>query len=983
MKLSKFLAVAVGLAALSALSGGFGRSFCYAQVAEVPVLADADAPNAAEEGNAGNDLTAPLPAGSSAGAYEPTAAERNCTPSAATLKLAENGKARVPIVIAQRAGPETKRAAGELAEFLNRITGATFEVQTPDGLKYDYKPYAGPRKGSKQVLAERQAAAALEAAHALKPAEVLAPTGIVLGTAEEWQIPDELKEGLAMRGVYHGHEAYAIRTQPTRLLLLGAQNRGVVHAVYRLLHELGCRWFATGAHWDVIPQMTDLKFGRDITDRPSIGTRMIAFMDSVKDKEERVDQGNWCRRNGIGASFGSNTGHAWHRIADENNTILLEHPEYFAEVGGKRIVPTTIGKDGKKRINGVFSKFELGNPVVRKMFVDHALNYFRRNPEAEMVSLSPTDGGGFSQSEESRKLGSISDAVYGMVNEVAREVAREFPGKMVGCYAYRETAGPPSFPLESNVYVEVATLFNMSDYSTEQLMEMWPTRVKNMGVYRYFSYYDAGGSDMPGGPISSIEWTRSAIRGDYRHNVAAIFAQSSNAFAMQMRGYLVATRLMWNPEADVDAILADFYDKAYGPAAAPMKRFHERVGRDRKKEINLYVLGAAFRDVDEATRLAKNRPDVLARLSDLKQYLRWTHLRHILAGTPSGTPPLNVKFRENYVAMMRTAAAMAPTYMAQWNMVAKMSGRPHAARLKDISYIISYQRANSQYAKIPGDRKAPNLWDGFTPPTLDSIEADFQASLKLLPTRDIPEREFNLTDLVPVVFPPSPALRSAAPQTNAPAAADASKRREYYQGSTPLYMFYSFQGEPIEVELQAGARGKQGMAKWRLDKPDGKGDWALVTQGEIPTDRTTQTVSIAVSERGLYAFRFRPGSMAGTITYTMDKPATVVASGAKDFKSPFFYVPKGTREIWMSFNHNNGGSQGLLQPDGKEALKLVSGVYTIPVPAGMDGQVWRFAPGSRFRWQHFFNIPNLAAATPEALMVPREVAEKDGLQIRR
>ena len=275
-----------------------------------------------------------------------------------------------------------------------------------------------------------------------------------------------------------------------------------------------------------------------------------------------------------------------------------------------------------------------------------------------------------------------------------------------------------------------------------------------------------------------------------------------------------------------------------------------------------------------------------------------------------------------------------------------------------------------------------NLTNGLAQPTLESIEADFKASLKLLPTRDIPERSFNLTDLVPVVFPPFPALQSAAPQSNAPAG-DASKRREYYQGATPFYMFYSFKGEPIEVELQAGARGKQGMAKWGLYKPDGKGGWTVMTSGEIPTDRTVQTLSLKVPEKGLYALRFRPGSMAGYITYTTDKPGTVVATGAKDFKSPFIYVPKGTREIWVSFNHCNGGSQSLLQPDGKEALKLNSGVYTIPVPEGMDGQLWRFSPRSRLRMQHFFNIPNLVAATPEALMVPREVAEKDGLQIRR
>jgi hypothetical protein len=137
-----------------------------------------------------------------------------------------------------------------------------------------------------------------------------------------------------------------------------------------------------------------------------------------------------------------------------------------------------------------------------------------------------------------------------------------------------------------------------------------------------------------------------------------------------------------------------------------------------------------------------------------------------------------------------------------------------------------------------------------------------------------------------------------------------------------------------------------------------------------------------VPAKGLYAFQFVPGSLAGYIYYRIDRPVTVVATGAKDFRAPFIYVPKGTTEIWMSFSSFTSGTHKLLKPDGKEAQSLSGGVYQIPVPTGMDGQLWRFAPGSRFRGQQFFNIPNVAAPSPETLMVPREVAIKDGLKIR-
>jgi hypothetical protein len=51
------------------------------------------------------------------------------------------------------------------------------------------------------------------------------------------------------------------------------------------------------------------------------------------------------------------------------------------------------------------------------------------------------------------------------------------------------------------------------------------------------------------------------------------------------------------------------------------------------------------------------------------------------------------------------------------------------------------------------------------------------------------------------------------------------------------------------------------------------------------------------------------------------------------------------------------------------------------VPAGMDGKVWSFT--GRFDTRHFVNAPNFIAPSPQALLIPRELAEKDGLTLRR
>ncbi len=55
---------------------------------------------------------------------------------------------------------------------------------------------------------------------------------------------------------------------------------------------------------------------------------------------------------------------------------------------------------------------------------------------------------------------------------------------------------------------------------------------------------------------------------------------------------------------------------------------------------------------------------------------------------------------------------------------------------------------------------------------------------------------------------------------------------------------------------------------------------------------------------------------------------------------------------------------------------------TTKIPEGMDGKIWSFGDMSLGKI-YFANAPSYLAATPESLLAPREVAEKDGLTIRK
>ena len=165
----------------------------------------------------------------------------------AGLVLARDGKAALPVVVSAKASPEIRQVADELAAILMQMTGAAFEVAAGDGA-----------------------------------------SGIVLGTIEQFPCPDLAKD-LEIRDGIDGREAYAIRTEPRRLLLLGATDLGVSHAAFRFLETQGCRWLFPAPEWTVIPSVPALRVGVNEASRPAYLSRRIWYGWGFFDKPSSTD----------------------------------------------------------------------------------------------------------------------------------------------------------------------------------------------------------------------------------------------------------------------------------------------------------------------------------------------------------------------------------------------------------------------------------------------------------------------------------------------------------------------------------------------------------------------------------------------------------------------------------------------------------------------------------------------------------------------
>jgi hypothetical protein len=563
-----------------------------------------------------------------------------------------------------------------------------------------------------------------------------------------------------------------------------------------------------------------------------------------------------------------------------------------------------------------------------------------------MVSVEPSDGDGQCECENCKKLGSVSDRVFGLANEVAREVEKKYPGKLVGLYAYNEHSEPPSFGLEPNVYVQLTAGFIRGRYSLDELIDLWPRKCKNLGFYEYFSVWLWDFDRLPGGRAADIGYLAKQLPRYAKAGATSVDCESGDNWGPHGRGYYIASKLLWNPDADVYSLLADFYDKAFGPAAAPMRRYYERLDPGNKPLLSEHLLATAFRDVEEASRLAADRPDVQARLDQLKQYLRYVHLRWIADRETD-----KAKRKDATLAALTHAYRTRYSYMNHWEAMRQSWTTQAAKEFEEPSWAFN-------------DATTPKPWQVETPYAHEETEAAFQEGLAFFRLDPVEERTFS-SELVPV---------------NLTGAGPPAESVQSYQGG--LKYALSSAGEPLKVSVVTGTIAwyrDRAPARWTITDAEGK----RLAGERLPLDGEPHVIEVPVPQAGLYWFDFDDSSAGWQIKVEAGRRVVVPLQRDRGFmhagwmQPMHFYVPKGTQELQYYWS---GGPHWVFGPDGTKLREVeTSGSFVkIPVPEGADGKTWRF---ERLALGHlwFFNAPNYLAASPEALLLPKDLAEKDGL----
>ena len=201
------------------------------------------------------------------------------------LKIASGRKALVPIVVAKDASPRIRAAAATLADYLQRISGAKFQVIEGDQMQ-----------------------------------------GLLVGLAPGWE-----KAGVLDR------ENYYLNCYGDAGCLWGMSELAVEHAVWDFLGHLGYRQFFPGKNWEVVPHREELSIMiRDpAAASPDYHARSIwyGYGPAPYAREAYAD---WCAKNRAVQGIQLRSGHAYDGILHRHKSEFAAHPEYLGLLDGER-----------------------------------------------------------------------------------------------------------------------------------------------------------------------------------------------------------------------------------------------------------------------------------------------------------------------------------------------------------------------------------------------------------------------------------------------------------------------------------------------------------------------------------------------------------------------------------------------------------------------------------------------------------------------
>lgn len=421
-----------------------------------------------------------------------------------------------------------------------------------------------------------------------------------------------------------GDEGYSIRTSTDQVILTGACPRAVLYAVYAFLEHLGCRWCFPARHGEVVPRRSPLVIPEiDIVEKPSFSYRCFQHCAAVDEKtidwvdwmaKNRVNRfmvtlypakgykGQWyrefkavpglldaIRKRGILIEAGHHSLYYW--LPPEK--YYDEHPDWYSMIGGER---------KRVALKGPRTQLCFTNAAMADALAERVLDFIRRNPEADVLSIYTNDGYGYCECPECQKAATPADAYVQFVNRVSEAVHREAPDKKLSLLSYSTVSNPP----RSKLFGE-NTLCAVATWPPPKAGRLKGWLKSGVGEVALYEYYMGSYSDRSL-PACWTQKIADELRMIHELGLTGVATQCELAnWGSYSLNYWVCARLLWNVDQRLDDVVEDYLKHYYGPAAPDMKRYFATLERQGRMPRDVNLPESMLSELDAALEAAEGK----------------------------------------------------------------------------------------------------------------------------------------------------------------------------------------------------------------------------------------------------------------------------------------------------------------------------------------------------------------------------------------
>ncbi len=551
---------------------------------------------------------------------------------AAPLVLVEKGASLAPIIVFKDAPPMTRKAADELAAYIEKVGGV--KPQVIEGLPVPVPEHA------------------IWVGFQPKLKELFPKTDFDFKYPEEILIAANDKNLVILGRDRWDPQHLVLKDRSKNPTELWQQEYGTVNAVYTFLQDyLDVRWLWPGEIGEDIIRKEKIAFGPfEYRYHPQIRLRSgILYMSAPGDgrgishdwarlQRMQLDSANIAYR--LNAAVGGHGfGNWWERFH-------VSHPEYFAlQPDGTRSGFPGPGTE----------KVCQSNPAVWDQWLDDVAKQLEEDPTRTQFNASFNDSNtsghctcekcsawdapeakkrSLSWSGFSQDYVALSDRDVRFANILARKLRQRYPHKdyYVSILGYGPTRPAPlkNKPDDNVIMVHCSNWFaglednDRGSYDGEKTSQQFADWAAT-GVKMFYrpNLPGQGGlyQMLPDVPFGRAMET---IRFVAEHNCAGIYFDTINeCWPTQGPLYYLLAHLAWNPYQDGYAVMDDYYRRGFGPASGQLKAYWTLLEETRNRIVDGKVTFPQAYDsafykraaglLDEADAVVAKAPEIYRR----------------------------------------------------------------------------------------------------------------------------------------------------------------------------------------------------------------------------------------------------------------------------------------------------------------------------------------------------------------------------------